>query len=185
MLDSLLGTVILLLLTSWMVSVVSIQSRLLASVDRFSGREQIDYLRAAKRNHDLNPTAYTNSSVGSVSPCATSAASGRFLEHLRSFQASTPAANHLDQLRRLLIDPQVMNRPDGQTPQQLITSLRAEDLLPFTTAANALNVEGFLPSTDPAEPGHLRAPTAPLPDWTFTQSDKQRLPLRLCAPPPA
>jgi len=183
MLDSLLGVVILLLLTSWMVSTVSMQSRLLSSSSRLTSREQVDYLRAAKRRYVATPADYRASSFASVDPCGSSVRASRFLEHIKTFQPSTPRVNHLDDLRRLLIAPQLMARADGVAPSALAKSLQREDQLPFTASDGELAVNDFMPASDPREPSNLNRPSSAQPDWAITQADQSLLPLRICQPP--
>lgn len=182
MLDSLLGIVILLLLTSWMVSTVSIQSRLLSSSSRLTSREQVDYLRAAKSRHVATPADYASSSFAPVDPCGSSARAGRFLEHIKTLQPSTLEVNHLDDLRRLLIAPQLMVRADGVTPSALTKSLQEEGQLPFTSSNGKLDINNFMPASEPNEPGNFNLPSSAQPDWAITQADKSLLPLRICPP---
>jgi hypothetical protein len=144
MIDTLLGVVVLALLTSWMLAATSIQSRLLvSSSSRLSTREQLDYLRAA---------ALTGF------PSCPPANPEDFLGGVRSFGAGS-----LQDLRSLLVDPQTMAREDGEEVDDIVKTMQENEQYPFTTKDGDLDensIQGFLVSGKPGEPGNLNLPDA-------------------------
>ncbi len=155
MIDTLLGFVVLALLTSWMLGATSIQSRLLATSASLNTREQLDYLRAA--------------AVASNSPDACTDPES-FLASIKAFRRVRP--NSLGDLRSLLIDPQVMVREDSESRGDVVDWLKQIGHYPFTDQEGGLDanaIKGLLPSGNSAEPGNINLPAAVGEDWSITQ----------------
>lgn len=108
MIDSLLGMALLLMLSGWMASLVSVQTMLSSPARNVSQREQIDFLAAVKQKS------------GSSVLCP---------DLIREAKSKT----NLEALQDLLVASAMLQRPEGVSSVQLKDQMRAEGQLPLTT----------------------------------------------------
>ena len=107
MIDSLLGLVMLMLLTGWMAGVVSVQAMLSSPARSLTPREQVDVLAAV------------NASSLAPSACA-------------DLLTTAKQEVAMQALRMLLLAPQLMARKNGQTVSGFIDDLTSAGELPYT-----------------------------------------------------
>jgi hypothetical protein len=122
MIDSLLGLVMLMLLTGWMAGVVSVQAMLSSSARSLSTREQVDVLAAVK-----------------ASSMASASASDRCDALLADARADT--VMHL--LQELLLAPPLMARKNDQPVEQFMADRAAEGELPYANSDDFGKLIGF------------------------------------------
>jgi hypothetical protein len=108
MIDALLGMALLLMLSGWMASLVSVQSMLSSPARNLSQREQLDYLNAVKQS---------NSS----------------LQCSDLIEDAALISSNLVALQELLVASTLLQRPDGVSIDQQKEALRTEGQLPLTT----------------------------------------------------
>lgn len=111
MIDALLGMALLLMLSGWMASLVSVQSMLSSPAKNLSLREQLDYLNAVKQ---------TSQSPVEI-PCSD------LIEH------EALMSLNIESLQELMVASSLLQRPDGVSIDQHKKALRNEGHLPFTT----------------------------------------------------
>lgn len=106
MIDSLLGLVMLMLLTGWMAGVVSVQAMLSSPARSLAPREQLDLLAAVQ------------ASPASPSSCK---------DLLKT--AKSPAV--IADLQRLLLAPQLMARGEDQSVAEMLKEQSASGEIPY------------------------------------------------------
>lgn len=106
MIDSLLGLVMLMLLTGWMAGVVSVQAMLSSPARSLTPREQVDVLAAVN--------------ASSLAPSA-----------CEDLLATAKQEAAMQALRQLLLAPQLMARKNGQTVLGFIDDLTSAGELPY------------------------------------------------------
>jgi hypothetical protein len=111
MIDSLLGLVMLMLLTGWMAGMVSVQAMLSSPSRGLGSGEQIDYLAAVKAGG------------GALVSCAD------LVEQAKN-------ASSIALLQKLLLAPQLMAREDGRSVADIIKDLGAAGELPYGQPAD-------------------------------------------------
>jgi hypothetical protein len=106
MIDSLLGLVMLMLLTGWMAGVVSVQAMLSSPARSLVPREQVDLLAAVK--------------ASSSAPA-----------NCRDLVTTAKNATTIAALQKLLLAPRLMVRESNQSVAQVISEQSASRELPY------------------------------------------------------
>lgn len=107
MIDSLLGLVMLMLLTGWMAGVVSVQAMLSSPARSLVPREQVDLLAAVK------------ASASAPANC-------------RDLVTTAKNATTIAALQKLLLAPQLMVRESDQSVAQVIREQSSSGELPYS-----------------------------------------------------
>jgi len=151
MIDSLLGLVLLMMMSGWMASLVAVQSQLSAPARPLSLREQLDYLLAVKEKE-------------------ASVSCDRLIESAKSTQ-------NLEALQLLLASPQLLQRPDGESLKGYQASLMQDGKIAYTASVNGTwkaDTAKLLPVYSGNRPVpqsfSFKAASSP-PDWFYTPED--------------
>ena len=118
MIDSLLGLVMLMLLTGWMAGVVSVQAMLSSPARSLTPREQVDVLAAVN--------------ASSLAPLA-----------CKDLLAAAKQEAAIQALRQLLLAPQLMVRKNGQAVSGFVDDLTSAGELPYANPDDLGNTLRF------------------------------------------
>jgi hypothetical protein len=151
MIDSLLGLVMLMLLTGWMAGVVSVQAMLSSPARSLVPREQVDLLAAVK--------------ASSSAPA-----------NCRDLVTTAKNATTIAALQKLLLAPRLMVRESNQSVAQVIREQSASGELPY---GQQQDLDKLLRISTAKEPNTFSF-DGPSQDWMMQLSQDRSERLFLC-----